>query len=525
MRKYVYVIMALFFSACYEDKGNYDYEIMEECKVTIPSGNRNVLFWQTLNITPTVETSIDKADLAYQWEFFDITNSRNQFVPVYEGEVMNFVCAKDDSLLINDNAYPLRLCVTQLSTGRKFYSNEILINLMAQPRKMGAMVLHGDGTSSDIGIVVAKEFYHKDRLDDLEEEVLPHYYSEANGEKMSGKGKWLMTSFMLNADRYQYADNIVTVATTDQGTMVAEGGSMEKKGDWNILFRGGYNKGEPLAACVKAQTVLFLFDGGDIFMRDHATYTVAQPALIAEDYPDYKFAPQILHMSGVKYVLFDQNTRSFMRFDASAGMMIKYSYKFTNLPFNFTGNLPFNPSNMQADLVFMAPGGEGDNAVAVMKEDNGNYFLAEMNPKASKDNDIPLHKYSLSHIADVQNEKVIAWDFGAGFVNMGYYATADGVYQFAVTNGNTINPVALRMSNGDEVRFKGRITMMEVMQVQKQSSDYLQANKLLMVGTYEGTSGSGRLYSLELDQMTGLVSTMKIYEGFDEIYDAHIKEY
>ena len=88
-----------------------------------------------------------------------------------------------------EGSYKLRLNVTQVSSGRHFYSNEVDVKLIAQASVLGAMVLHGDGNASDIGIVAAKEFQLAPPSGTFVEQILPCYYSEQNGgAKIDGKG-------------------------------------------------------------------------------------------------------------------------------------------------------------------------------------------------------------------------------------------------------------------------------------------------------------------------------------------------
>ena len=54
---------------------------------------------------------------------------------------------------------------------------------------------------------------------------------------------------------------------------------------------------------------------------------------------------------------------------------------------------------------------------------------------------------------------------------------------------------------------------------------YYKSNVEMVVGTYGGVAGSGILYALELDPLSGRVMTVQKYEGFDEIYDVNIKGY
>ena len=67
--------------------------------------------------------------------------------------------------------------MTQNSTGRHFYSEVVSVKLDFQLSHIGAMVLHGDGISSDIGIVVADEFQIVKPESSVIPEVYPHFYS------------------------------------------------------------------------------------------------------------------------------------------------------------------------------------------------------------------------------------------------------------------------------------------------------------------------------------------------------------
>ena len=77
-----------------------------------------------------------------------------------------------------------------------------------------------------------------------------------------------------------------------------------------------------------------------------------------------------------------------------------------------------------------------------MKRDNGEYFMAELDFKASGYSKVPKYIYELNHLDDVKNGEVIDWAFGSSYINMCYYATADGVYRFSADAGKTVTSEA-----------------------------------------------------------------------------------
>jgi len=167
--------------------------------------------------------------------------------------------------------------------------------------------------------------------------------------------------------------------------------------------------------------------------------------------------------------------------------------------------------------------------LAVMKNDDGEYFMVEMDVSVKTAPETPKFKYDLMHVEDVKNNRVIDWAFGSTFMNMCYFATPEGVYRFTVDNGKTIQPEPLMTANNAKVQFEGNITMMKILKPDIFSGNnndvYYKSNVEMVVGTYGGTSGSGILYSIELDPLSGRVLSVREYTGFDEIYDVNIKGY
>lgn len=528
MKKIFYILWILIFTcSCYDDKGNYDYNDLEEVKISLPQASYNLQFNERLQIKEVkITTTIPEADLSYHWEVLgDTLGVRwKQYISIAKGKELDYVFEKDELLFPQDGTYQLRLNVTQISNGRHFYSDVVELALAEQPSICGALVLHGDETATDIGIVVAEEFQMTAPQTAPEVQILPHYYSEANGgAKIAGKGRQILQNY--SSDGQSYPDYIIIIALTDKSSAITQGKTMQKKGELNDLFVGNLNQGKP-EFCQLISNELYVIDGGDIFIKQSNRPSFTVPLFTASDYP-YNFYPYIWHPEQttlMQGLFFDRAKRGFVGL-SKMGMTNFQGF----FPINATegGNvegLPFNPADMQADLLYMDAGGAANHFLAVMREDNGNYFIAEIDAAAESNAKVPRYNYPLSHISDVRNGAVIDWAFGSSYINMCYYATASGVYQFAADAGQTISPQPLQTQSNEEIKFEDEITLLKILKPAI-GKGYYMSNVEMVVATYGGIAGSGKLYSMELDPFSGRVISVKEYTGFDRIYDVNIKGY
>ena len=521
MKKLFYMLFAaLLLCSCYDDKGNYDYRTLGEVEISIPQEVYSVGFGEPLRIPATVETDIPEEDLRYMWEVSGDTIDTywEQFIAIYEGKDLDYVCNLGDVLFPRENTYDFRLNVTQISTDRHFYSDVVEVTLIAEPSICGAMVLHGDGTSCDIGLIEADEFQLTAPASPLTPRVFPHYYSESNsGAKLDGVGQRVMQFYTGNNS---YPDYIVVVAWTDQNSTVTESKNMRKTGEWNDLFAGGLNQGIPQFEVVNSSDI-FVIDGGDIFAKQYLHSSFTTPCFVARDY-EYDFFPAAWIPSGGTGILFDQASQGFIKaynFMGMKGMGSIYPMTME------TSGSAFNLADMDAEMIYMDWGGSAANRhVAVMRDNSGEYFFAEMDFTDWSNENIPKYKYDLSSMSDAQSGRVTHWAFGTNYMNMGYYATSTGVYNFTFDAGSISNLNPLRLMTGEEIQFEGEITHMEILKSLTRDI-YHKYNVEMVVGTYGGSSGSGKLYSIELDPNSGRAVSVKEYEGFDRIYDLDIKAY
>lgn len=527
MKKLYWIFfVAITWCGCYEDKGNYDYRNLEDVQVAIKEeGPHSLMYGETLKLTSDVKTSIPDVDLRYDWEVQMDTIWFNPFVAVAQGRDLDYKW--ENAVLNKEKTYKMRLNVTQISNGRHFYSNVVDVMLSMAPTALGLMVLHGDENTSDIGVIEAAEFQLVKPATGFINKTDVAYYSAKNrNQKIAGKGTGLWQTFLTGSTGAP--DNIVIIALTENSSAVVKSKTMEKEGEWNDLFLGGLNAGQPEGISMDNYN-LYIFDGGDIFTRRPYKYRVAVPLYEYDEGRDghgYRFYPQLFIPSGRgigQSILFDVNKCGFV----SVGQIYDFSY-LALLDINEPGiQIPFNPGDMRADLLYWDAGGKYGMLAVMKSKSDGSYFIAEMNDAANDIKDFPKYKYELSHINDVKSGNVVDWAFGKNQINMGYYATPQGVYHFSVDDGNPIRPSELVMENNSKVEFDGDITLMKILKPQVTGGKgYYMDNVVMVVGTYGGTSGSGKLYSLELDPNSGKVkSQLGIYEGFDRIQEVEIKGY
>lgn len=521
---YIIFLVAIAVCSCYEDKGNYDYKKLDEVEISLPSEFYSVIFGNKLSITPTITTSIPEHDLSYCWEIYGNSEANpfpywQQYIPVDSNKILNYTCKLDDYMIREAGTYDMRLNITQISSGRHFYSETFQVK-MERFSYTGAMVLHGNDLSSDIGIIVAEEFQLVQNGTSLENQTIPHYYSEMNGgETLKGKGTFVLQAYPFNGTTWR--DNIVVIAVTDEGSAVS-GDDFVKTGEWNDMFYGGLNTNRPVAYFVNWGS-MYAFDGKDLFYKGASTTYFMLPIVASTDREIYPgiYIPE--GNSQISRLAFDKKKRGFISVSYNS-----YTYETTYTEIEVKSNegtvIPFNPANMQADLIYMGGGGAGEHVLAIMKKDNGDYFMAELDMLASSYSNIPKYVYDLTHVTDVQNGNVINWAFASSYRNMCYYATSGGVYQFSADDGKIIQPEPLKDAQ-NEILFDGTITLMKLLNpnMNGKPEGYYMTNEEMVVATYGGTPGSGILYSLQMDPFSGRVKTVKKYTGFDKIYDVNIK--
>lgn len=500
-----------FLVGCYDDKGNYDYKDLEAVNIQFPATSYDVQLGQTLPLTATVETTIDPADLRYEWQIFS-----NGFQTIAEGISAEY-CFQTNDYIVGPGNYTLRLLVVQESTGREIYSEQINVRLSGVT---GLLVLHGKENQCDVGLLVAPEFLVN--AGSVEVQNSPYWYSKKNDSKIEGVGSQIIHLLTETTINYR-PDRCYVAVITSERSVLAGYSDLQYEGDGDKLFYGDVAQGDVERFWVAGSAELAL-RGGDFYVCKYTSsdkfYVSPCRTGLPENYQLAPFVMKIDNQYPIVYMGFEENSRSFITWsDDYAG-----SYYATTLS---SPGADFDLGNMNADLVYWDKGGKTSH-MAVMRQNDGNYFLAELNLNTSETAKIPVARYELSTLPDFNQSLFYA--FGDNQMNMCYYATASKAYRYSAGNGVLSSAEPLKMMDGSLVNIEGEITMMKILKPYQLAADYSTGispfsyynyNKILLVGTY--LNGEGRLYVLHLDEMTGLVTEVATYDGFDRIYDANIK--
>lgn len=494
---------------CYEDKGNYDYTDLGTVTIQFPATSYDVQLGQTLPLTATVETTIDTADLRYEWQIFS-----DKFQTIAKGIPAEY-CFQTNEYIAGPGNYTLRLVVKQESTGREMYSEQLNVRVSGVT---GLLVLHGLEGQCDVGLLVAPEFLVNEGS--VEVQNTPHWYSEKNNDKIAGEGMQIIHLLTANTISYTPERCYVAVITTE-GCTLAGYSDLTYEGEGEKLFYGDIAQGNIERFGVDEYSELAI-RGGDFYLCKSVYWDKFYVAPLRSGLPEtYELSPFVMSVEDsypVEYMGFEEKSRSFITWsDDYAG-----SYYATTLS---SPGAVFDLGNMNADLVYWDKGGRTSH-MAVMRQDDGSYFLAELNLNTSETDKMPIARYELSTLPDFNQSLFYA--FGDNQMNMCYYATASKAYRYSAGNGVLSSAEPLKMMDGSLVNIEGEITMMKILKPcqledygEGSPFSYYNYNKILLVGTY--SNGEGRLYVLHLDEMTGLVREMATYEGFDKIYDANIK--
>lgn len=516
MKKIFYLIVAgivaFLQGGCYQDKGNYDYSNIGDVTVTLTNDihEYRAVMSQHLVIPVTVTTAanVPESELTYTWERI---HNNSYFKEIGQGKDFDFRLGPDDAFPTY-GTYTVRLKVSRQvgSYTHEVYSD--LVNIIISG-DVGLMVLHGDASGCDIGVIQDADFLMRAGAQ-VTPQTIYNGYSSANGSKIPGTGKSIIQQHPSSAN----VETCNVYVITDQTMVYAYAAGLAKKGNYGDLFYGA----EGQAPLYKGNPKQFAFynsqksviDDGDIFCASGSANPRFSLRTTFTGFPNYKASPySYLNYSAV---IFDMNSRSFFR----TGLQSVGNQ--TPTVFNSTKGA-FNLADMKADLLYFDLGGNKGNYMGIFRSDDGVVFLGEINLAAKDDgpgNTFAYAKYDISRLPQFESARFHA--FGVSN-SMCYYATASDVYYYAALRESGTSTAKKLVIGTDEIKFPGEITMMKLLKVTINFSDYQYFGKMMIVGTYE--NGQGTLHAILLDNMTGTALSHRTFTGFDRIYDANLKSF
>lgn len=541
--------LVMFLSGCYDDKGGNDYDgVLPNVIITLPETTYSGSIGDKISIKPTVTTDIDASDLQYIWEVCGErynAQGRKTFVPLVadslQGMNLCYTCKLDSNVSQMNKNYDCRLHVKQKSTGRDFYSTSTFT--ITIEGITGLLVLDGDDSQCDVGIFTGQEFMPSTSSVPANPSATTGLYSMNTGSKIPGKGISIIQphpSYIPSKNK----DNCRIVVMTDRTARVLNRSDLSLFGDWNSLFylQGprAVNAGQPKGFVVDDSWSV-AFDGDDVFMVDpsqQASYLFATftPTTDVNGHT-FTFAPFLttVSTSGVQRLMYVNSVdgKSQKGFAGYTNGSLQNAVNDLVLLDTKTDAVPFNPGDMKASLKKMSLDTRG-HVVAVMKGDADNasfphqYFLADLMPNAASSGGsgyqgVPQQEVGMASLTGVDAAQ--SFEFGKT-VNEMYYATAKQVYHYGL-DGTTLTAARpLQKTDGSTLSFAGTITMMKMLNSPNVTTH--NTDEVLLVATWDGSQS--HLYALHLDEMTGNVTTLSLYDAttvsgwnFKKIYDVNIK--
>lgn len=546
-------VVAVAAVSCYDEQEGNDFDtVMPDVEIVIPNTAYSGSLGQTITIEPQIKTEIAESDLEYYWEVKGerLNASNREFYASLvnddeQGKTLTYTCKLDSNITALNKSYSCRLRAHQKSTGRDFYSaDNFTITIQGIT---GLMVLHSDGSSSDLGVVLADEFMPSSSSLPEKPSATSNLYSSINGNKLSGEGISVLQpvppyiDWMGDAAKNRCR---ILLHTGNEWTWL-DRNDLSVFGDWNAdFYLAGdrkLNAGNPKGYCFVGSWA-FAFDGDDVFVRVPSsqaqylfpTYT---PTLDCNGHK-FTFAPMVCSVatSGIQKLMYastvdgDKTRKGFVGLSNGSIQGIEMNTKLLDTA---DDAVLFNPGDMKADLITMKADQRG-HTVAVMKADaahpsfSGQYFFVDLYTNAAAAGNTGMQGFpqailGMDALADVN--AAFAFDFGST-QNMYYYATRSAVYHYGL-DGSVLAPSQkLCMADGSAINFDGEITMMKMFDTGNVSRH--DSDEILLVATWDGSKSA--LYALHLDTMTGNVAKLSRFDSstvegwaFGKINDAYIK--
>lgn len=231
----VFIVGAL--SSCYEDKGNYDYQVMNDITITLPlpEGNNVFVLGEVINIQPELVFSqgIESESLEYSWTFDGTEISTD---PVLKWTIDMEGQYKD-----------LRLAIKDQNTGVTYYGNT-MISVTSVYVNDGWVVLSEKDGKTMLSYLrsTTKEIEEDGKTKNVYDcAVTKDVYSLSNGGEILGSGPVSINQhFVTQWGGQDKTSWLWVVQKGGQGCVDISGSTYQTEGRLADMFiNGGYPEG------------------------------------------------------------------------------------------------------------------------------------------------------------------------------------------------------------------------------------------------------------------------------------------
>jgi hypothetical protein len=504
---------AVTLNACYKDKGNYDYTILD--KVVVDTANLGVQEtyalerYETLRIAPKLRINDQEiTDLAkikdeyvFSWSIYQSITGGT----VHTRDTLSHELTLEAPITKPSGSWNLVLSVKNLKTQVETYQKFIVE--VSEAISDGWLVLYEKEGNSDVGLIVDE----RSKVGATKTRVLTDLIKNSNGKALEGKPVAVLHS---------------ATALNSREVLVASEKDIQafNQSDFALLFQFNnlfYNS--PSVRAIKGITTNnarkeTIINNNKIHL---ANFTLGNaldrsvyfgPAL-SGNYGDLapwnpKFVAQ-----GYDAVAYDQTNKKFV-YSVSGSMMV------TDLPAQ-ASTAEWNPSDVGLDFVaadYGFPNTPLANEYMIMKDATNTYLLTA-NFASTVASGIAQKKYDITSLPGTKQISAMAASSTGAYI---LYGATNNLYAFRYQINNAEKvwsaPTGEQITNVKFLKFYH--TAVNAVKLTP-----LGGNQYIYVATYNESTKEGKVYNLKIDITNGTITpdSQKEYTGFGKIVDMGYK--
>lgn len=360
--------LLLLMSACYEDKGNYDYQPGEKITVTgIDTSYSKKLFEENLVITPVVTSTDKQGEMECSWSWYD-----TEILPLKE----NKICDTQELDLKVPGKISRYKLIFRATNKRSGYTQAITSNLNVESYyQQGWYVVKTDDNKTDIDLFKSPEDYA--------------YNTLQNSNSKQPEGRIRKTSIGFRQLAWDPADGELKTfphllfLLTEKDAWVIDPTNMNKLRGMENLFREEPAKKDFGTILDNGNSLLIINDGKiypSLYMGPNDG-SFSLPKWRDDKNSDYRLSKYSLSRGGLmKVLLWDELSGSFLSVD--------YSNILT--PLTKTKESDLLVSNLNMDLVYMGVYNRGIQYGILQDKTTGERVAVELKTVGSWSNDLTI---------------------------------------------------------------------------------------------------------------------------------------
>lgn len=509
------VVFAFGLSACYDDKGNYDYRDLNSPVIDTAGMGlaEELVAYQFQNFRfgdNLVKYTGDAANLAYEWKICSQNPPSPATGEKYDSaKVLSVLPVLDTVIYEVPGKYYLMFTVSDKSNGEVKEFLRLNLSVESELTK-GLCVMDEKNGKYDLNLIKTSRLVSG--ITESEEPVIYNIFSGVNtGVEITN------ATFLARAYNAAQGANLFYLFTEKGGYLLDPNTYGVVSNDYTTRFSFPLMiKGRAESHVFSGRPMEFMVIDGKLYGCDYRTFgtTVFN---FGDQYPaaygDYKLAPFIHCLTKPNAVaVFDQQNHRFTTLGEVESTLDVVAE---------TSSGVFNLQNIDKDMVYME-GGLNAYTNAIFKDHGAeSYYLyiADFTKRDKEDGNLlpigtPVAKYSMAGCNGITSETLFV--FGTKG-EVCYYSSGSDLYLYQYSLSANVSH-SIHTFNGEQ------ITAMKLFTKDGHEKD----GRILMVATYKeaGESNEGKVYLLDIDVVNGTVLSGldTPYKGFGKIVDFIYKE-